>query len=389
MFATIVMTSVALCEAASGRGPHHFFATAADDDATHRLENHPKGDNASRKDGPKGLDLRALLGGEVWSLLDDAAFAVDGRCDELPSALELCFLENTQARRLAATPAPTSAYACIQAQASTPFSPVANDIEAALVSVGSHDDATESLPLPFSFPWFGTTLTNVVVSTNGQLNMDGSTDDNCCEADPITQSAGAGSSYGGDRVAFAQEDLDPSSGGSIFTLGKESSFVISFEGVPFYSESDEVLAAVANVQVELFETGEIEIRWGPGHTGGNTFAAGVASDAESVYAPVLSTAAAAFVDGVTDTWPANDGVHFYCGLRTAISEPPTSVPTISLAPTLTAEPTPLPTTCRPGQYVQKKGTCAACFPGTYSETGHESECTSSVCNADLARRSRR
>lgn len=381
----IVLVAVQ-CDATS---VHHVFATAGDSsDIARRF------DVAEERVGPQGFDLHALLVGEVRSLLDDA-LEVDGRCDELPSTLELCLpqLEHAKqhpavARRLADGPtsAPTSVYACIQAQSSTPFSPVADDGEVNKLYVSSHDDATASLPLPFSFPWFGTMLTNVVVSTNGQLNMDGSSDDNCCEADPISTQSTA---YNGDRVAFAQEDLDPSSGGGIFTLEKESSLVISFEGVPFYSETDEAPSAIANVQVELFETGEIEIRWGHGHTGGNSFAAGVMSEAMSVYAPMLTSAGATFVDGVTDTWPANDGVQFYCGLRTVISEPPTRVPTISSAPTLTAEPTPLPTTCRPGQYMQKKGTCATCFPGTYSETGHESECTSSVYSVDFACRPRR
>jgi len=211
---------------------------------------------------------------------------------------------------------PTVTPACSQASATSPFESIASEPSVMTLEISANDDETEEVELPFDFPWFSSNVTSVVVSTNGQLNMDGSRDSNCCAADPISPDSSA---YSGDRIAFAQEDLSPLQGGSIYFLNKVGSSVISFEGVPFFSNAGEV-----NAQVELFSSGLVELRWGSGSTAGKNMAAGLQSDAESVYAPVVMAGGAAFANGVTAFWPAHDGVTFTC---TSIPKPPTIQPT--------------------------------------------------------------
>ena len=233
---------------------------------------------------------------------------------------------------------PAGNLGCSESPASTPFKSIANSSDTVrLNGLSNSDDSTQQVQLPFEFPWFSTTLTRVVVSSNGQINMDGRFIDNCCSADKISPN----SNYNGERVAIAQEDLNPSRGGDIFVLEKTSSVVISFEGVPFFSSQGEV-----NAQVELFEDGEIELRWGTGFMAGQSMAAGVQSDAEEVYAPVTTAGGANFSDGVTSSWPGNDGVAFFCGTLPTVA-PTSPHPTVSEQPTLSHAPTLVPTEFTP------------------------------------------
>jgi len=235
---------------------------------------------------------------------------------------------------------PTVTLFCLQESASSQFESIATaEPNVLTLDISSTDDGVEEVDLPFGFPWFNMTLTSVVVSANGQLNMDGSTDSNCCSADKIS----ATSFYNGDRIAFAQEDLNPSVSGSIFYLDRGSSVVISFEGVPFFGGAGEV-----NAQVELFSTGRVELRWGLGDTATDSMAAGLQSDAFSIYAPVVTAGGLEFVEGVATAWPANDSVAFDC-MSVPSPQPsisPIFVPTMPLPSPLpsTSIPTPQPST---------------------------------------------
>lgn len=296
-------------------------------------------------------------------------------------------------------------YACLQAPSGAPYAPIAAVPGATMLGVSFADDHVEEVPLPFAFPWFGETLTSVVVTSNGQLNMAGSPSPACCVPFPITPEVTCMGGhlfnyfddtdfddfFGGyfddtyayddhysysyfnedvpcDRVAFTQTDLSPLLSGAVFALATGSSFVVSFEGVAFYSSY--YASAVVNAQVELFENGDIEIRWGPGGTGGNSIAAGVQGG--DVYAPVEVPN---FVDGVTSTWPAFQTVHFMCGLLTEITQAPTPQPTETFSPTDSPQPTAMPTACLPGSFTDAKtNECVLCSPGTYTTNGRELRC---------------
>ena len=212
----------------------------------------------------------------------------------------------------------TTTFECSESRASTDFSSISTEANVSVLGISNSDDATEAVSLPFAFPWFASTVTSLVVSTNGQINMDGADGNNCCSVDEISIESG----YEGDRVALAQGDLNPFAGGTIYYLAKENSVVVSYEAVPFYFDDGEV-----NAQVEFFENGLIELRWGSGSTSGKTMASGLQSDAFSVFARVITAGDVGWVNGVTAVWPTNSGVNFLCSVS------PTSLPTFTRMPT--------------------------------------------------------
>ena len=90
------------------------------------------------------------------------------------------------------------------------------------------DNDTFNITLGFDYNWFGQTITNVTLSSNGQINIDGSTNSNCCSADAIGEYVGA-------RIAFVQHDLYPPEGGEVMYLVKSSPtpLKVSFEDLRF------------------------------------------------------------------------------------------------------------------------------------------------------------
>jgi hypothetical protein len=148
-----------------------------------------------------------------------------------------------------------------------------------------------------------TTVSQLIVSTNGQINIR-SNDyfSNCCNADPI-------GAYGKPRIAVAQEDLHPGTGGDISTLVKTGpdSIMVSWENVRFYYDRGSV-----NAQAELFANGAVNICYGEGNTAGNSFAAGIEGGGRND--PYWSGDAVAIPlpddehfnsNGITSSWPTN------------------------------------------------------------------------------------
>jgi hypothetical protein len=121
------------------------------------------------------------------------------------------------------------------------------------------DDAVStSVPLGFSFPFYGTDYTECYVSSNGYLSFTSTTLSGCCTGQILPSS-----SYP-NAIFFAQEDLDPNSGvdGTInyYTTGDAGSqiFILSFTDVPHYPGPEGTYPVT--VQVQLHEaTGEIKI----------------------------------------------------------------------------------------------------------------------------------
>jgi len=135
-----------------------------------------------------------------------------------------------------------------------------------LAGVSSCDDCTEVVTLPFTFPWYGGALnvTQVNVSSNGSINLGpGAAASLCCSAWALDNGQAGGTPVPGQQVAridVLQEDLDPAgTGGNIYALSLGTSFIISYESVSFYPGP---ASGSVNAQVELFVTGDIEIRIG-------------------------------------------------------------------------------------------------------------------------------
>jgi hypothetical protein len=162
-----------------------------------------------------------------------------------------------------------------------------------LPTVSGCDDCTELVTLPFTFNWYGDTpITQVQVSSNGQININaGDTDNNCCSADPVVV-AGA---YTQPRIAVAQEDLYPPTGGGIYALDTGSSFIIEYDNIPFYFDVGNVQA-----QVELFPNGDIQIRWGQVLSDGSSIAVGVEDDTRIPQDAVPATGAPFVGDGIAN-----------------------------------------------------------------------------------------
>ena len=171
------------------------------------------------------------------------------------------------------------------------------------------DESYVNLYLPFRFPWINGSLINqVVVTSNGQINIDPNNYDiNCCSVIPVN------GTYNKPRIAFAQADLDPSQGSSyIYTRRRRTSFLISFQNVYWYGSGFGI-----NAQVELFANGRISFCYGQfGNMTGKTFAAGV-EDGNTLFFPLTGSP---FNDvGITSEWPAGE---CYCvGNATSVITP--------------------------------------------------------------------
>lgn len=249
------------------------------------------------------------------------------------------------------TPSPTSS--CVETHTASPYQPIATLGDE--LAIAQFDDDVQTILLPFAFPWLtGASIRAITVTTNGQLNLDDNRDSGCC--DPVPVSADFADTNVAERIAVAQSDLDPSVSGSIWYLVKPASVIISYEGVRFFSSTsaaDDIYydytddtyyddenaddeptgPGIINAQVELFADGAIEIRYGEGDMAGNEMASGVQSLSQGIYLPFERRGD--FTDGVTASWPTNQGARFLCTSRA------TAPPSISLSPTLA--PTIAPT----------------------------------------------
>lgn len=118
----------------------------------------------------------------------------------------------------------------------------------------SDDQVTAALPIGFSFDFYCNTYTQFYLSSNGWLSFSS-------PADPYTTTGPIPSASDPDNIiAFAWDDLDPSSGGTIdyFTTGTAPNrkLVVNFSNVPHYSCG----SCLVTTQVVLEEgTNAIEI----------------------------------------------------------------------------------------------------------------------------------
>jgi hypothetical protein len=206
------------------------------------------------------------------------------------------------------------------------FAPISGGEGVTRLSISNVDDGTELVDLGFAFKWLGgdTTVSQVRVSDNGQINIDANdSDDNCCSAVRIGE-------YGRPRIAVAQEDFYPAVRGDVATFVKagHGSIVISWEDVAFYFNSGN-----ANAQAELFENGAVNICYGEGDNAGNSFAAGMEGGGPND--PYWNRDAVALPlgdehfnsDGITTSWPTNK---CYCYNPVKLPPPPPSIEDLNI-----------------------------------------------------------
>ncbi|WP_264787947.1 T9SS type A sorting domain-containing protein [Aureispira anguillae] len=192
----------------------------------------------------------------------------------------------------------------------TPFAPI-SITSGTNVSLG--DDALSgSLPIGFSFNFWGTNYSNFFISSNGFITFNSGSSSGCCSGQNLPSTTAPNN-----LIAFAWEDLDPGNGGQpnlnvirYQTVGSAPNriLVMEFFNVDHYSSGNNV-----TTQVHLIEaTNSIEIHTTtqPDPTGTHTM--GI-EDATGSNAAVVTGRNAS-------TWTAsNDGVVFTPNTVGAIS----------------------------------------------------------------------
>lgn len=107
------------------------------------------------------------------------------------------------------------------------------------------DDATRESPLPFAFPFFGTSYDKVWVNSDGNLTFGA--------GDAASTSRDIGRLVSGPpRVAPLLTDLDPSAAGSVSITSRGDAFIVKWTNVPQFEKTDK-----NTFQVSLFPDGRI------------------------------------------------------------------------------------------------------------------------------------
>ena len=134
----------------------------------------------------------------------------------------------------------------------------------------SDDSVSGAVPIGFSFVFFGTTYTQVWISSNGYIMFDDGSTNGCCTGQPIP-----GSSLPNAMVALWWEDLDPVHGGSVRygTSGSAPNrvFIVEYSATPHYPSGTPV-----TVQAVLYEgTNAIDINCSNCASDGGTHSQGI------------------------------------------------------------------------------------------------------------------
>jgi len=112
------------------------------------------------------------------------------------------------------------------------------------------DDASRLLTLPFAFPYFGASYSEVFVNSDGNLTFG--------EADSASVARTVGRLVGGPpRIAPLLADFDPTSGGSVTTRSEGDRFLVIWTSVPQWDKTDK-----NTFQVALYADGRIDFVYG-------------------------------------------------------------------------------------------------------------------------------
>lgn len=177
------------------------------------------------------------------------------------------------------------------------------------------DECIQQVQLPFAFPWFGERLTQLVsVTSNGQINMDGRVDPECCDAARIPDAG----DNNHDAIFIAKQDLFPRMPGGLYalTLGSppNRTWTCELQQVPFFPLEGRVDAQVTlseadgSITLHFAPTGDLAIDGATGMP--NRFSAGVESRDGRVGSPA---SAGSFFDAqgiCSTTWPAGHRIRF-------------------------------------------------------------------------------
>ena len=124
------------------------------------------------------------------------------------------------------------------------------------------DDDTATVPLGFSFPFYGKTYTDVHVNSDGNLTFG--------VGDGATVSRDAAHFLGGaPRIAVLYGDLDPASGGTVtYQQNDPKTMTLKLSGVPLFGSN-----AGSTATVTLADSGAITLQYG--NVSGSSYIVGV------------------------------------------------------------------------------------------------------------------
>lgn len=131
---------------------------------------------------------------------------------------------------------------CIQVATNLPVDPTAGTV------ISLSDDGSQWVDLgTLSIPFFGVSRNGFYINSNGNITFDsGDTDYSESIADHFDQ----------ERISAFFDDMNPSSGGTVYHQNLEDRAVVTYYEVPEYGKS------TANTcQIELFEDGLIRLTW--------------------------------------------------------------------------------------------------------------------------------
>ncbi|HEX8386685.1 MAG TPA: M36 family metallopeptidase [Rubricoccaceae bacterium] len=125
------------------------------------------------------------------------------------------------------------------------------DISTTGTALAFSDDDTETVPLPFAFPYYGVDQSTVTISSNGNLQFGGSSTaySNVAIPNPAVPN---------NMVALFWDDLNPSSTGTVkYQNMGDGRFIVQYTNVPRYTSGTGAITA----QVILSRSGAITLQY--------------------------------------------------------------------------------------------------------------------------------
>ncbi|MEZ4767459.1 MAG: hypothetical protein R2844_03430 [Caldilineales bacterium] len=134
----------------------------------------------------------------------------------------------------------------------------------------SDDDMSPAIPLGFTFDYYGTSYSDIYISSNGFLTVLPGQYNGCCSGQPIPT---PGDPDG--VIAGWWDDLNPNAGGAVYyeTMGTAPNrvFIVEFNGVPHFPDGNNV-----SMEFKLYEgTNVIEVHYQAAPNDGSQHSAGV------------------------------------------------------------------------------------------------------------------
>lgn len=200
------------------------------------------------------------------------------------SGVEGCVTQDVEAA--APLGSGVDSYGYFAGEMASDFIPLANKPEATSLSLSDDQTLRTALPSGFELPYYGSTIEDWVwVGSNGGIRFSSG-------SIPSVNTALPGSSSSTDPdIAVFWDDLDPSSGGGVYTWYDGTRFIVSWEDVPHGRDSSGSTTNGVSVQVHLYnETGRIELHYADVEVGDSSYDYGHAATLGINYHPSFGSA---------------------------------------------------------------------------------------------------